>query len=111
MPTPEPEPPAPRIVPKAETPNALDAAGLTSMNADKPIPDTLKPVLRTEAEKQGYQHVMKTPALKTALNIKNAADFDNIVAALKLEDKAVDTFDNLLGSLYERAGMKYEKAS
>ena len=112
--TTEPAPaPAANVTPFPTPTNAdaLDAAGLTSANEGKPVPDALKPVLRTEAEKAGYQHVMKTPALKTALNIKNAADFDNMVAALKLEDKAVDTFDNLLGSLYERAGMKYEKAS
>lgn len=107
-PTPEPPPTTPHIVPKQES-NPLDDFGLESANAGKPVPDTLKPVLRTEAEKQGYQHVMKTPALKSALGVKNAADFDNVVANLKLEDKAVDTFDNLLGELYAKAGMKYYK--
>lgn len=107
-PTPEPPPTTPHIVPKQES-NPLDDFGLESANAGKPVPDTLKPVLRTEAEKQGYQHVMKTPALKSALGVKNAADFDNVVANLKLEDKAVDTFDNLLGELYAKAGMKYVK--
>lgn len=107
-PAPEPPPTTPHIVPKQES-NPLDDFGLESANAGKPVPDTLKPVLRTDAEKQGYQHVMKTPALKSALGVKNAADFDNVVANLKLEDKAVDTFDNLLGELYAKAGMKYQK--
>lgn len=105
-------PPAPTLVPKSEPPTMnLDAAGLESANEGKPVPDTIKPVMRSKAEKDGYYHVMGNKPLKEALNVKNQVDFDNAVAALKLDGKPTETLDDILAGLYARAGMQYQKAS
>lgn len=102
-----PTPPAPQLVPKSDPP-ALDGMP-PSMNAGHPVPDVLKPLVQTEAQKEAYQVVMKNRTLRDKLSIKNAADFDNAIAALKLDDKPVESTDDILGGLYERAGMQYQK--